>query len=187
MFFVFQARTGHLVAIAMVSLAIMWALPRRWRLAALLCPLLVLAALNASSEKIHTRFSLLSQEVFAFANEGVINSSSGLRLNLWHRATQTIAEHPLAGSGVGSWEREFVRLEAARPRSFGRSASQPASGVLAMGVSNPVPWACCFFIAILGAAWRDSLAAQRDVRRSQQSVLIGIGVAAPFNCTLYDA
>ena len=185
--FVFQGRTGHLVAVVMLSLVIMWELPRQWRFAALASPLLVLAALSASSEKVHSRFSLLSNEVQAFASEGVINSSSGLRLNLWHRATQSIATHPLVGSGVGSWGHEFAQLE----RSQG---SDPSVDIRANPHQEYLLWGVelgalglVLLLAILVSAWHDSLRVERDVRRAQQSVIVGLGVAALFNCTLYDA
>ena len=42
-------------------------------------------------------------------------------------------------------------------------------------------------VALLFAAWRDSLTVQREVRRAQKSVIVAIGIAALFNCTLYDA
>lgn len=186
-FFVFQGRTGHLVAIALLSLAIMWELPKRWRVAALASPLLVLAALSISSETFHARFSLLSTEVRAFTSEGVINSSSGLRLNLWHRASQAIETHPLVGSGVGSWEREFARLE----QLHGTDPSvdlraNPHQEYLLWGVELGA-LGLLLLIAVLLAAWHDSLSVERDIRRAQQSVIVGIGVAALFNCTLYDA
>ena len=186
-FFVFQGRTGHLVAIAMLSLMIMWELPRRWRVAALAAPLLVLAALSIGSEKIHARFNLLAHEVQAFASDGVINSSSGLRLNLWHRATQTMAEHPLVGSGVGSWEHEFARLE----RSQGTDpavdlGANPHQEYLLWGVELGA-LGLILLVAVLLCAWRDTLSMEPNVRRAQQSVIVGLSVAALFNCTLYDA
>ena len=185
-FFVFPGRTGHVVAIALLSLAIMWELPKQWRVAALASPLLVLAVLSGSSEKFHARFSLLTAEVHAFAAEGVINSSTGLRLNLWHRASQAIEAHPLVGSGVGSWEREFARLE----RLHGTDPSvdlraNPHQEYLLWGVELGAV-GLALLIAILVAAWHDSLSAERNIRRAQQSVIVGIGVAALFNCTLYD-
>ncbi|MDP2371734.1 O-antigen ligase family protein [Rhodoferax sp.] len=186
-FFVFQGRTGHLVAIAMVSMAIMWELPQRWRLLAVASPVLVLAALTASSDRMHTRFSLLAQEVHVFAANGVINSSSGLRLNLWRRATQAIAERPLAGSGVGSWPVEFDRLE----KQHGADPSvdlraNPHQEYLLWGVELGA-LGLLLLAAIFGSAWHDALSAQRDVRRAQHSVLIALCVAALFNSALYDA
>ncbi|MBK9571609.1 MAG: O-antigen ligase family protein [Rhodoferax sp.] len=148
--------------------------------------MLVLAVLSGSSEKFHARFSLLTAEVHAFAAEGVINSSTGLRLNLWHRASQAIEAHPLVGSGVGSWEREFARLE----RLHGTDPSvdlraNPHQEYLLWGVELGAV-GLALLIAILVAAWHDSLSAERNIRRAQQSVIVGIGVAALFNCTLYD-
>ena len=185
-FFVFPGRTGHLVAIAILSLAIMWELPRRWRLAALASPLLALAALGGMSEKFHARFSLMTAEAHAFANDNVINSSTGLRLNLWHRASQAIKANPLVGSGVGSWEHEFARLE----QLHGTDPSvdlraNPHQEYLLWGVELGV-LGLLLLVGVLAAAWRDSLLVERDIRRAQQSVIVGIGVAALFNCTLYD-
>jgi O-antigen ligase len=185
-FFIFPGRTGHLVAIALLSLAIMWELPRRWRLAALASPLLALAALSGMSEKFHARFSLMTVEAHAFANDAVINSSTGLRLNLWHRASQAIKASPFVGSGVGSWEREFARLE----KLHGTDPSvdlraNPHQEYLLWGVELGTV-GLLLLIAVLAAAWRDSLLVERGIRRAQQSVIASIGVAALFNCTLYD-
>ena len=50
--FVLSGRSGHVVAIALLSLAIMWQLPKRYRAVVVLIPFLLAAALFISSTKV---------------------------------------------------------------------------------------------------------------------------------------
>ncbi len=191
-FFIFAGRTGYLVAVVVISLAVMWALPKRARIGVLLLPfvLLVAAALISPSSK--TRLLQVKQEVQVFNSakgESVVTgSSSGIRLHFWNRSIQSISEHPLKGSGIGSWSNEFNRLESEDPGGHQKIAElgNPHQEYLLWGVQLGLP-GVLLFMALLSAIFRDTWRLDKAVARSAQSVLAALAVSCLFNSTLYDA
>ena len=185
-FFVFPGRTGHAVAIALVSLAIMWELPRRYRVGAILIPLVLLLALVATSSKVKERLNAVNVEVQAFNQKGDTTTSSGTRLNLWQRSLQSMSENPWAGSGVGSWETQYNRLQQKYVPSYQPIRGNPHQEYLLWGVELGV-LGIAMLVGILYSIYRDSLGMAGAERRALQSSLLGLIVAILFNCSLYDA
>lgn len=186
-FFVFQGRTGHLVAITLITLAIAWEIPKRFRMSVVLIPLVLLVVLAASSSKVHNGLTEISSSIESFNKSGDISSSSSIRLNLWHRSLQAIAENPWKGTGVGSWSQEFNRQEARHaPATFVKITGNPHQEYLLWGVELGVP-GIALFCAVLLALFRDSLRMEQPTRRAMQSVLAALAVACLFNSSLYDA
>ena len=99
--FVLSGRSGHVVAIALLSMAIMWELPKRYRAAAVLLPFILVAMLFFSSAKVRERLTMVKTEVEAYSTQVRATSSSGIRLGLWRRAIQIIAHHQV-GKAVGT-------------------------------------------------------------------------------------
>ncbi|MCX8521728.1 MAG: O-antigen ligase family protein, partial [Rhodoferax sp.] len=96
-----EGRTGQLACFSVGLLIVYWALPKRWRhLAMLVLPLLLALVLALGSERISSRFALVFQESVGFAQQGNTNTSSGWRINAWHRSLQAIAQQPVTGHGV---------------------------------------------------------------------------------------
>ena len=110
-FFVMVGRSGQLVGVALLSLAIMWQLPKKYRIVIAILPFLLVAVLFASSPAMRERLTLVKTEVQAYSTQKNESTSSGVRLAFWRRAAQVIAQRPLAGAGVGSWSSEYDRLE----------------------------------------------------------------------------
>lgn len=186
-FFIFPGRTGHAVGITLVSLAIISAMPKRFLIGTLLIPLVLLVTLMATSNSIQNRLLAAGNEIQAFVLTGENNSSSGARLNLWHRSAQAIAERPLLGYGVGSWSHEYDRVESKYAiKNHLKWKGNPHQEYLLWGVELGV-----FGIALLGAIffslYRDSLFMDQPVRQAVQSVLAALVVACMFNSTLFDA
>ncbi len=192
-FFIFGGRTGYLVAVAVVSLAVMWELPKRARIGVLLLPFVLLVAAALISPNAKTRLLQVKQEVLIFNSdkgEDVVRSgsSSGIRLHLWNRAVQSISENPLKGSGVGSWSNEFNRIESGQPAGNEKIAElgNPHQEYLLWGVQLGLP-GVLLFMALLSAIFRDTWRLDKAVARSAQSVLAALAVSCLFNSTLYDA
>lgn len=181
-----QGRTGHVVAIAMVSLAILWELPQRWRLAGLLVPFLVLGIVAAGSAKVRDRLVLVGTEVTHYNQDAQIETSSSQRLNFWHRALQAIAERPLAGHGAGSWNTEYNRLEGGRARAHTDVVRNPHQEYLLWGVEAGIG-ALLLFVALLACLWREAGGAPRDEARAARSAVAAVAVACLFNSSLFDA
>lgn len=191
-FFVFDGRSGHVVAIALMSLAIMWQLPTRFRAGILLLPFLLLFALYIASPRVQHRFELVKTEIqaFSFAQGAsvVTGSSSGIRLHFWHRAVQSIAEKPFTGSGIGSWSSEYNRIEKkqnALAESIGEMGN-PHQEYLQWGVQLGIPGIVLLLVLMLSIL-RDTLAMQTMQARAAQSALAALAIACLFNSSLYDA
>lgn len=189
-FVVFVGRTGYLVGMAMVSLAIFWALPRRYRLPSLLVPPLLLVIVFFSSDKVAQRLSVIKSEVSAYSVKPEFGTSSGIRLSLWKTSVEAIAQKPLMGSGSGSWATEYNRIERlknpARQDLGYKSHGNPHQEFLLWGVQLGVGGIFLLF-AFLGAVLLDLRKMDRSVAWAGQSVLLALAVSCLFNSSLYDA
>ena len=192
-FFVFRGMTGYLVAIAMITLAVMWQIPLRLRLIALVMPFVLVVLAITISPIARNRILLVNSEVAAFNSDKGENvekgSSSGIRLHFWNRAVQSISEQPLKGAGVGSWSDEFNRLESRDLSGGGQKIGplgNPHQEYLLWGVQLGVP-GILLFVAMLVTIFRDTWRLDKAVARSAQSVLAALAVSCLFNSTLYDA
>ncbi|MES2189046.1 MAG: O-antigen ligase family protein [Pseudomonadota bacterium] len=191
-FIVLIGRTGHVIAIASISLAIMWELPRRYRLGIVLLPVALLLLVSAVVPKVQQRVEQVRLEVSGFSfDKGVSvdsGNSAGIRLHFWHRAVQSITEHPVSGAGIGSWSSEFNRLEKqknASPESIAPMGN-PHQEYLLWGVQLGIP-GILLIVGIFIAIFRDTLDMDVLAARATQSVLLAFVIACLFNSVIYDA
>ena len=190
--FALKGRSGHIVAIVLLSLAIMWELPRRYRWLLMVLPVILLTAAYTLSPKVQQRVNEVQSEVQAFSFQKgeslATGSSSGIRLHFWHRAAQSMSESPWLGSGVGSWSNEYNRLEKQRNPSgvMLGERSNPHQEYLMWGVQLGAA-GVLLFVALLLCAVRDTWHADAPAKRAAQSVVAGFAVSCLFNSSLYDA
>ena len=191
-FFVLIGRSGHIVAAVLLSLAIVWELPRRHRWIVLILPIVLLAVAYGVSPKVQQRVKQVHSDVQAFSFQKgeslVTGTSSGIRLHFWHRAVQSTAESPWLGSGVGSWSNEYNRLDS-RYSPGGvmlGERSNPHQEYLMWGVQLGV-FGVVLFLGFLLSVWRDTTRADTPVKRAAQSVLAALAVSCLFNSSVYDA
>lgn len=183
--FAMQGRTGHMVAVALVTLAVMWELPQRWRIAALLTPVLLTMGMYVSSSRFHDRLNAVATESSAFSNAGNNQTSSGERLNYWHRSLQAIAERPAYGFGIGSWNAQYRRLDAGRGAPHTQQVRNPHQEFLLWGVEAGVG-GIVLLCYLLFAACKDAASMQLPVRHAVHSVVAALVVACCFNSSLFD-
>lgn len=187
-FFVLSGRSGHVVAIALLSIAIMWELPKRYRAVVVLLPFLLALVLFFSSTKVRERLTQVRTEVQSYSTQVQPNTSSGIRLNLWRRAVQIMTQHPLAGSGVGSWSSEYNRLQRAQNPAHVDIAGNgnPHQEYLLWGVQLGIP-GILIICALMLAVLRDTMKMEKPFARAAQSTLLALAVACLFNASIYDA
>ena len=187
-FFVLMGRSAHVISIALISIAIMWELPKKYRAVVVLLPFLLAVGLFFSSSKVRDRLILVETEVSAYSAQQKANTSSGIRLDLWNTAIQAIGEYPMAGSGIGSWSTQFNRLQREKNPAHIDIAGNgnPHQEFLLWGVQLGIP-GILLFIALLFSMWRDTLKMARPYARATQSTLLALAVACLFNSSLYDA
>ena len=185
--FVLKGRSGHMVLIALMSLSIMWALPKRWRPLVLAIPFLLSMALFFTSPTFSERLKQVANEVTAFSSNTTAVTSSGIRLNLWQRAVESASQNPLKGSGVGSWSNEYNRLEVQHNSSYKVvHQSNPHQEYLMWAMQLGVP-GLILFCALLVAIFVDAARLTSNHARATQCIVVGMAVACVFNCSLYDA
>lgn len=189
-FIVFVGRTGHLVGVVMLSLAIFWALPRRYRLASLLVPPLIFLLVFLSFDKVAQRFLAVKTELSAYSIKPEVVTSSGVRLSFWKTSVEAIAENPLVGSGVGSWVTEYNRIERLNGPGYkemgARSHGNPHQEFLLWGVQLGVG-GIFLLMAFLGAVMLDLHKMDLPVARAGQSVLVALVLSCLLNSSLSDA
>lgn len=186
-FFVLAGRSGQAVGVTLLSLAIMWQLPKKYRIAAVALPFVLILVLFASSPTMRERLTLLKTEVQAYSPQQDTNTSSGVRLTFWRTAAQLIVQKPLVGAGIGSWSTEYNRME--RQKNPAHSDIEPNGNphqeYLLWGVQLGVPGLLLiagFMLSVL----RDTLKMEIPHARAAQSALLALAVACLFNSTLYD-
>lgn len=186
-FFVMVGRSGQLVGVALLSLAIMWQLPKKYRAIVAVLPLVLVAVLFASSPAMRERLTLVKTEVQNYSAKHDASTSSGVRLAFWRRAAQVIAQRPLAGAGVGSWSTEYDRLERQdNPQHKDiNPGSNPHQEYLLWGVQLGVP-GLLLIAAFMLCVLRDTLTMETPYARAAQSAVLALAVACLFNSTLYD-
>lgn len=186
--FVLSGRSGHVVAIALLSLAIMWELPNRYRAVVVLLPFLLALALFFSSAKVRERLTQVKTEVQSYSTQTEPTTSSGIRLGLWRRAIQIISQHPLAGSGVGSWSTEYNRLQREQNPAHKdiTGSGNPHQEYLLWGVQLGIP-GILIICGLMFSVLRDTLRMEKPYARAAQSALLALAVACLFNASLYDA
>ncbi len=187
--FLLDGRTGYTVTLTMITMAVVWAIPKKLRLlAALLVPLMILMVAYFGSNKVSQRLTSMVSESQNYAQQGSSESSSGFRLNAWKRSLEAIAANPVTGHGVGSWTVTIKRLEGpSAQKVFGEgNASNPHQEYLLWGVELGV-LGVLLLLAIFAAAAQDAMSFVPPVMRATLSLLAAAAVACLFNSTLYDA
>lgn len=187
--FLQEGRTGYLAALTVISLAIMWALPKKLRLAALvLAPVILIAGIYLGSAQIQDRISKVVSETQSYASQGTSESSSGFRLHAWRRSVQAIMQSPENGHGVGSWTLSVKRIEGAdAAKVFGEGfTSNPHQEYLLWGVELGIG-GTLLLLLLIASLVRDALTFDSPVMHATLSVVAVMAVACLFNSSLYDA
>ena len=186
-FFLLPGRTGQLVGLAMTSVWVMWLLPVRMRLVALSTPVVLMAVILIFAKPVYDLFETSWTEARAYAKGDVSPTSIGFRLEAWRSALVSMQEHPLAGTGAGSWGPQYDAIQSAA----GRPNQNPTDGnphqeFLLWGVELGVG-GIVLLLGILGSIFQLSLRMDVAPRRATQSALLATCIACLFNCALYDA
>jgi len=105
-FFIMMGRTGFIVMLLALTFIVFFELPKRFKWVALVLPIILGYALFSISPRLQSR-TLEIQSGFKEYQEGNIEKSESLRLDYWHRSFLSIKEHPISGSGVGSWRDKY--------------------------------------------------------------------------------
>ncbi|MGE0332755.1 MAG: O-antigen ligase family protein [Ramlibacter sp.] len=182
-------RSGHVAAIGVMSLALLWAVPARWRLAALAAPVVLAALAMAVAPQFNERLTNTFDEISAYQYRNDPGTSSGQRLTFWHRSLQAMAERPLSGFGAGSWNREYTRQEITHRGHVLEGTAEvrnPHQEYLLWGVHLGVG-GMALLVAWMALLVRDAQPFVTHRRRATVSVVAVMAIACLFNSSLFDA
>jgi O-antigen ligase len=187
--FLQEGKTGYLSTCAVLTLAIMWKIPKKWRVPILiLTPTAIGIVMFVGSVKFQSKVTQIVNESHNYSAQGDNTSSSGFRLHAWRRSLQAIEEQPIIGHGVGSWTQSVKRIEGDdASKVFGRSSSSnPHQEFLLWGVELGVG-GTLMLLMLIATLVCDALRFEEPVKRALLSVLAVMTVACLFNSSLYDA
>ena len=187
---VLEGRSGYLVALTAIALAIMWSMPRHLRLAALVVtPFVLFLGLTLGSAKVQERVTKVFQESQGFAQTHQVSAkdSSAFRLNAWMQSVQAMQEKPLVGHGVGNWTPVVKRIQGSEADAiFGEgNHSNPHQEYLLWGVELGVGGVLLLIGLFIGMA-RDAMRFPDTVKQAMLAVVAATAVACLFNSALYD-
>lgn len=177
---VMTGRSGYVSLLLALSLALWLGLPRRWRIGAVLLPLLTAFALYHLSPRIHEGANLVYSDVVKY-QQGDISTNQGQRLEFWHRSLQAIQDAPWLGHGVGSWNKTYLERGGAYP-----TVSNPHQQFLLWAVEAGL-MGLLAFLAIFWALCRDARLLPRSAAHALwvvTGVAVGMGL---MNCPFFGA
>ena len=179
-----QGRSGHIVALTIIALAVMYELPRRKKWIAVVVVAGVMALTFASSKSFRDRMLSVSSEVAAYSEHTVSESSSGVRLYYWHVSLLAAMEKPVLGHGAGSWNHEYRRLGADKVNPLTLSINDPHQLFLLWAVEGGLVG-----LSLLGAIFIYLLICSRSLAlqdaHTLQAIIAALIISGMFNSMIF--
>jgi O-antigen ligase len=179
-----QGRSGHVVALTIIGLAVIYELPQRKKWVAVVIIAGVLGLTTAGSKNFRERMLSVNSEVTSYSEKTVADTSSGLRLYYWHVSLLAAIEKPIFGHGAGSWNHEYRRLGASNANSTTLSISDPHQLFLLWAVEGGLVGMCLlsaiFFYMLLQSKYLAMHSAP-----TLQAVILALLVAGLFNSMIF--
>jgi len=186
--FLQQGRTGWIVSLTVLAMALWTDLPRRRRQMTLVMVLAVTLAIAViAHQSVVERVQVTFQEAQTYTQTGDAATSVGFRLHAWRLSLQALAERPAMGHGVGGWTHAVRRIEGERADAvFGTSDSNPHQEYLLWAVSLGLAGPLLLLIWLSAMLW-DAQHASHDLRAALRGIVVSLALAMLFNSTLYNA
>ena len=177
-------RSGHLVLLGVLTFALFHQLPRRFRWAVLLAPMLGVVLMFQLSTTFRERMTQVGSEVAMHRQGSAQETSSGVRLEYWRASLQAIAEQPLFGHGAGSWNQAYLRLKGPQVSSLYDTASDPHQLFLLWAVEGGL-LGLALLCAVLAALWRYGSRLAASDGHALQAMVLALVISGLFNSMIY--
>ncbi|QAU35522.1 O-antigen ligase family protein [Janthinobacterium sp. 17J80-10] len=181
--FLARTRTASIIFLLMCLLVGLRCLKWNGRsVGVLLVSAVMLAAVMASSSTFKTRMASAFQDVAAYS-QGQKPSHQGIRLEIYALTTEIIADKPLTGHGIGTWEPLYAKL--ARERDTYAFATPHNDYLLYAAEMGVLGLAALLWIWLtqLLVAWRMPEAEGMPLLMLGLAIMVG----GMFNAVLRDA
>jgi O-antigen ligase len=180
-FFVMTGRSGFLVMLVFISMAVWWQLPKRWRWLVVGLPFVLAALMMVLSPRFQTRTTEVVKDVLSY-RQGSIETSQAQRLDYWHRSLLAFQEKPLIGHGVGSWRMNYHRLGGMQADAPSNPHQQYLLWLVEAGVVG-----CILFLGVLFAQYKDAQALPTNDRQALTTVTAIAALMGLMNCPYFGA
>ena len=178
-FFIMMGRTGFIAMLFAITFILFFELPKKFKWVALVLPIVLGYVLFSLSPRLQSRTLEIQSGVKEYQS-GNVEKSESLRLDYWHRSLLSIKEHPIVGSGVGSWRDKY--------QQYGGKESNPPTNphnqfllwwVEAGGVGFVL------LITLFVAFYRDANKLDQQESRALICITTLAIVMSLFNCPFY--
>ena len=177
-------RSGHMVLLGVLTLALFHELPRRLRWAVLLAPMLGVVLMFQLSTTFRERMTQVGSEVAMHRQGSAQETSSGARLEYWRASLQAITEQPLLGHGAGSWNQAYRRLKGPQVSSLYDTASDPHQLFLLWAVEGGL-LGLALLCAVLATLWRYGSRLAAADGHALQALVLALVISGLFNSMIY--
>jgi O-antigen ligase len=177
-------RSGHMVLLGVLTLALFHELPRRLRWAVLLAPMLGVVLMFQLPTTFRERMTLVGSEVAMHRQGSAQETSSGARLEYWRASLQAITEQPLLGHGAGSWNQAYRRLKGPQVSSLYDTASDPHQLFLLWAVEGGL-LGLALLCAVLATLWRYGSRLVATDGHVLQAMVLALVISGLFNSMIY--
>lgn len=177
--FIMTGRTGFLVILLLISIAVFWELPKRYRWGVVALPFLLGATLLTVSPRFQSKMLEIKRDVTLYQS-GNFDTSQGQRLDYWHRSLLSIMENPLIGHGVGSWKMNYLRLGGLQKDPPSNPHQHYLLWMVEAGVIG-----LALFIGIFLALYRDALKLSEMASRALISTTAIAAFMGLMNCPFF--
>ena len=180
-FFVMTGRSGFLVMLLFITMAVWWQLPRKWRWLVVGLPFALGALMMLVSPRFQAKTTQVLSDVSVY-RQGGIDASQAQRLDYWHRSLLAMKESPLLGHGVGSWRMNYHRLggmQVAAP-------SNPHQQYLLWGVESGAV-GLFLFLGILVFQLKGAYALPLNAKQTLLTITAMAAVMGLMNCPYFGA
>ncbi len=180
-FFVMTGRSGFLVMLLFITLAVWWQLPRKWRWLVVGLPFALGALMMLISPRFQAKTTQVLSDVSVY-RQGGIDASQAQRLDYWHRSLLAMKESPLLGHGVGSWRMNYHRLGGMQVDA----PSNPHQQYLLWAVESGAV-GLFLFLGILVFQLKGAYALPSNARQTLITVTTIAAVMGLMNCPYFGA
>ena len=177
-------RSGHMVLLGVLTFALFHQLPRRFRWAVLLAPMLGVVLMFQLSTTFRERMTQVGSEVAMHRQGSAQETSSGARLEYWRASLQAITEQPLLGHGAGSWNQAYLRLKGPQVSSLYDTASDPHQLFLLWAVEGGL-LGLALLCAVLATLWRYGSRLAASDGHALQAMVLALVISGLFNSMIY--
>lgn len=174
--FLVQGRTGYLTLSALLVLLLTNVFGKRGLLAAVVLLAVGATVAGVASPVVRTRFNLTWNQ---FRNQfgAQQKHSDDPRLEFYVNTLTLLRQHPFAGSGTGSFQREYDALIAGRDLL---AVSEPHNEYLLLSVQLGLLGGLAY-VALLGLQWLSAARMPDWERQVMQGTIVCIGLGSLFN------